>query len=172
MQPILFVDLDGVLVNLVKGLSKVVGDDITSAESEKFKKHYYELVDSLGHDNLVNFWENLPPTDDCMELWNSVKHLQPLILTAVTNSMASCEGKKRWVEKHLNISKDRVFCAAKSREKQNYASPNSILIDDYDRNIKEFKEKGGYGIHHTRTQKTLKDLDKILQKWNLSINRT
>ncbi len=172
MQPIIFVDLDGVLVNLVAGLSKVVGEEIESANSDTFKKHYYKLVESLNHDDLVNFWTHLPPTDDCMTIWNSLKHLQPLILTAVTDSMASCEGKKNWVEKHLKIPRDRVFCACKSREKQKYASINSILIDDYDKNIEEFKNKGGHGILHTRTKKTLKELQKILNQWDLKLNRS
>lgn len=172
MQPIIFVDLDGVLVDLVSGLSGVVGEKMDSANNDVFRKHYYKLVASLNHKDLMSFWTNLPPTKDCMTIWNSLKHLQPLILTAVTDSMVTCEGKKNWVEKHLQIPRERVFCACKSREKQNYASPNTILIDDYDKNIEQFKEKGGHGILHTRTKKTLKELAKILEKWNLKINRS
>lgn len=171
MQPIIFVDLDGVLVNLAAGLSKVVGEEISALDSTKFRKHYYHLVASLNHDDLIEFWANLPPMPDYMKLWNSLKDLQPLILTAVTNSMASCEGKKKWAEKYLKISPDRVFCAAKSKDKQSYASNNSILIDDYDKNIQQFKEKGGYGILHTRTSKTLKELNTILKQWNLKVGK-
>ena len=33
---------------------------------------------------------------------------------------------------------------------------SNILIDDYIKNIKEFNAKGGIGIHHTDTGKTLR----------------
>jgi 5'(3')-deoxyribonucleotidase len=169
MQPILFIDLDGVLVDLNSGLSEISGKNLEGLDKPAFKQTYYKFISSVNYDDLVNFWANLPPMPEYMKLWNKVKHLQPLILTAVTNNMANCEGKKKWVEKHLKISADRVFCAKKSRDKQFYASPKSILIDDYAKNIEEFKNKNGHGILHTHNKKTLSELKKVLKKWNIAL---
>ena len=36
-----------------------------------------------------------------------------------------------------------------------------FLIDDYIKNIKEWEEKGGIGIHHTSVPKTINDLKRL-----------
>lgn len=38
---------------------------------------------------------------------------------------------------------------------------SNLLIDDYIKNIKEFESKGGIGIHHTDTGKTLRELKNL-----------
>jgi hypothetical protein len=169
MQPILFVDLDGVLVDLASGLSEILETDLKKVDSKEFTEKYYDFIATLSSDDLLKFWTNLPPMPEYLDLWNKVKHLQPVILTAVGGSTITCEGKKIWCKKHLGLEPDRVFCSVNSSDKQNYASSKSILIDDQSRNIEQFTKKGGYGIHHTRTKKTLKELGKLLQKWDLTI---
>ena len=37
----------------------------------------------------------------------------------------------------------------------------AILIDDYEKNIREFEKSGGVGIHHTNTSKTISELKKL-----------
>ena len=52
----------------------------------------------------------------------------------------------------------------KSAQKQSYATHKgefSVLIDDYIKNIKEWENKGGVGIHHTDVSKTLKELTNL-----------
>ena len=36
-----------------------------------------------------------------------------------------------------------------------------ILIDDYDKNIREWEAKGGIGIHHTDVGKTISELKRL-----------
>lgn len=168
MQPILFVDLDGVLVDLVGGLSKILETDLSNLQKSEFDKHYYKFIKDQSFEQLVKFWTHLPPKNDYLELWNHVKKYQPLILTAAGNSVASCIGKKKWCKKYLQLDGDRVFCSKNSSEKQYYASHKSILIDDFDRNIKQFKEKGGHAILHTTPKKTLAELKKVLKKMNFN----
>ena len=49
-------------------------------------------------------------------------------------------------------------------QKQQYAvtdgKPN-ILIDDYMKNIKEWENKGGIGVHHTDPRKTIGELKRL-----------
>ena len=52
----------------------------------------------------------------------------------------------------------------KRAQKQAYATHNgeaSVLIDDYIKNIKEWENKGGIGVHHTDVSKTLNELTKL-----------
>jgi len=37
----------------------------------------------------------------------------------------------------------------------------SILIDDYEKNVREFINAGGEGIHHTNTSKTIAELKRL-----------
>ena len=36
-----------------------------------------------------------------------------------------------------------------------------ILIDDYEKNTREFTARGGIGIHHTSTSNTIRQLKKL-----------
>ena len=49
-------------------------------------------------------------------------------------------------------------------QKQAYAQTDgkpNVLIDDYIKNIKEWEDKGGIGIHHTAVPKTLNELKRL-----------
>jgi hypothetical protein len=52
----------------------------------------------------------------------------------------------------------------KRKEKQNFAKVGglpTILIDDYAKNISQFKARGGIGILHTSTSNTISQLKKL-----------
>ena len=42
-----------------------------------------------------------------------------------------------------------------------FAAPHHILIDDLEKTIIEWREKGGIGIHHTSTSDTISQLKKL-----------
>ena len=46
-------------------------------------------------------------------------------------------------------------------QKQLYAKKNTILIDDYANNIREFNAKGGIGIRHKTASQTISELKKL-----------
>ena len=52
----------------------------------------------------------------------------------------------------------------KRKEKQNFAKVGglpTILIDDYAKNISQFRARGGIGIQHTSTSNTIAQLKKL-----------
>jgi phosphoglycolate phosphatase-like HAD superfamily hydrolase len=166
MQPIIFVDLDGVLVNLKQGLGNILQMDLEDYSRDDFEPLLKNYLKQLNTKELINFWSKLPKTKDCDKLWSFLKEHQPLILSASGNSEPSCMGKKLWCKKNLGIDSDRVFCSKTSSEKQKYASNKSILIDDFDKNIKQFNKNGGHGILHARINKTLTKLKRLLKSLN------
>ena len=54
------------------------------------------------------------------------------------------------------VRRDQKQAFAKDRD----GEPN-VLIDDYIKNIKEWEEKGGIGIHHLSVSTTLNELKKL-----------
>ena len=59
--------------------------------------------------------------------------------------------------------KSRINLVMRS-QKQQYATTDgkpNILIDDYMKNINEWENKGGIGIHHTDPRKTINELKRL-----------
>ena len=97
-------------------------------------------------------------------LLQRIQTYDPYILSAFTDRDSSSKaGKIKWVLKNTRIPKSRIV-VVKRAHKQSYATHNgefSVLIDDYIKNIKEWENKGGVGIHHTDVSKTLKELTNL-----------
>lgn len=147
-----FCDLDGVLVDFVDGYKKLTGIDISGkfVSDEKF----WKPIDDEGY----NFWINLNWTKDGKLLWEYIKLYKPIILSAPSEKDSSKKGKKDWVKRELpNV--ELILCPAK--EKKQYATFNSILIDDMESNIKDWNNSGGIGILHTNTKNTIQKLQSL-----------
>lgn len=156
----IYCDLDGVLVDLALELGNRIGINLTNLDN--FSNHFYNFIDSLNSQEKINFWQTLPKTKDCDKLWNYIKGYQPLILTSCSESREACIGKKKWCKNNLGIKFSRVFCVAKSSQKQLYASDKIILIDDLQSNIDEWQRAKGIAIHHENAEKTIKELNSRL----------
>jgi hypothetical protein len=164
MQPIVYVDLDGVLVDLVSGLSKAVGKELSLDRKAEFTEEFYKFINSMDVKYVAEFWRDLPQTKDCEKIWNTVKYYKPKILTSVSDNVGGVYGKELWCFTNLGITSDYVYCSRKSYEKKNYASKMSLLIDDYDKNIEQWREAGGTAIHHTDTDSTIQQFNEFIKK--------
>jgi len=162
MQPLIFIDLDGVLVDLVGGLSEKLGKDLS--DRNVFNFEFRKFTKETQPWALSQFWAKLPPTPDCERLWNAFKGYKPLILTSVSGCVNAVYGKELWCWTNLGIPSDRVFLSQNSADKTLYASKKSLLIDDFDKNINRFREAGGMAIHHTDTDNTIKLFNNYVEK--------
>ncbi len=106
----------------------------------------------------VKFWSNIPWMSDGEKLWNHIKKYNPNILSAPSSDPSSKEGKLEWIDNNLTNVKEIFLVPAD--EKQKYATPKAILIDDKESNIEQWNDRGGIGILHTSTNDTLKQLKK------------
>ena len=70
--------------------------------------------------------------------------------------------KIKWLRKHGINYKANIVSGRK--EKAEYATPQTVLIDDTDDVIKYFTQAGGHGILHKDIKDTLKKLDVLLNK--------
>lgn len=164
MQPLIFVDLDGVLVDLVAGLSEKVGKQLSQERTDEFTETFYSTIQNMNRAQVAQFYSKLPPTKDCMKIWDAVKGYKAKILTSVSKTVGAIYGKELWCCTNLGIVSDYVYCSYDSNEKQYYASPKSLLIDDYKRNIDQWKAAGGTAIHHVDADSTIQQVREFLEK--------
>jgi len=70
----------------------------------------------------------------------------------------------KWLRKNLRLTqRSRIHLVLRS-QKQNFAMTNNkpnVLIDDHEKNIKEWESKGGIGIHHLSVSNTLIELKRL-----------
>jgi len=109
------------------------------------------------------FWSNGPWLSEGKKLFNFVKKYNPHILSAYVEHAfdPNCiPGKTKWAMKNTGIPRSRINLVMRS-QKKTYASPGSILIDDYEKNTKEFTQRGGIGITFQNANQTIKELKKL-----------
>jgi len=158
-QAKIFLDMDGVLCDFIKGVKDTTGEDFTSPDLNQGAKGKIKAeIEKKG-----DFWHNLAWHPGGAELFRYVKSSQPYILSAYANWDKNCkDGKNSWIKRHLMIPKQRINLV-KREDKQKYAVIDgvaNILIDDYIKNIREWEAAGGIGIHHTNSAKTINTLKK------------
>jgi 5'(3')-deoxyribonucleotidase len=157
--------MDGVIADFVK------------AFNQTFEAHYPEhtpmdKIGSIKHklDEVnPNFWDEIPPMHDAKKLMNFLADKDFEILTAYASwSPRSKHAKVKWMAKHFGVPASKIHTVLRA-EKKNYAMTNgkpNILIDDYAKNIKEFRDAGGIGIHHIGATSTISKLKEILENIN------
>ena len=157
----IYCDMDGVLVDLYKGLRNVLGRVYDHDEWHKNSEEKKQLIRDYP-----NFWETLPTMEDFSGLWGFIGPFSPCILTAYAewDKEDSCREKWIWIQNHTKVPEERFHCVARA-DKQKYAvtpegKPN-VLIDDYILNIREWRAAGGIGIMHTDAAHTVMKLKNL-----------
>jgi phosphopantetheine adenylyltransferase len=147
----IYCDMDGVLVDFEKGYKDLTGRD---ASYKTNPEEFWEPITKAG----APFWIKLQWMPDGKELWNYIKQYNPELLSAPSREESSKMGKRIWVKR--NIPGTKLLLKSAER-KQEYATPNAILIDDRADNIQRWKDAGGVGIHHTSAANTIEQLKKL-----------
>lgn len=147
-----YIDLDGVLVDFNKGYYELTGKDLTG----KFESgpEFWKPIDDAGYE----FWINLEWTKDGKQLWEYVKKYNPQILSAPSSQIDSRIAKMNWVKRELPGTK---LILRSAKHKHEFATSDSLLIDDRPENIEKWVNVGGIGILHTSAKKTINDLKKM-----------
>lgn len=147
---VIYCDMDGVLTDFVKGYQKLTGKKINN---------YVHIDDWEQVDNSDNFWSSLEWMPDGKILWNYIKKYKPNILSSPSDSTTAVEQKEEWLQRIKQDMGKMIF--VQKEEKQRYASPTHILIDDYKKNIEQWRHNNGIGILHTSAANTISQLKKL-----------
>lgn len=158
----IYCDMDGVLVDIIGGLAKLY--NIKGLNNRNFDSHIDPMKPRIDKDH-PNLFAELPWTKDGEQLWKYISKFDANILSAHTNTWQpnSKHDKMRWIEKHLRPLPKLNHILVR-RDKQKFATKDgvpNILIDDWSKNIDEWKAAGGIGIKHTSTAETIAALKKL-----------
>lgn len=139
MSPIYF-DMDGVLADFDEAYDRRIGERKPNGDV------YWDRVNELG-----DFFKNLKPFQQMLDLWFEVPSERRYILSSIPKNIdISGDQKREWLSLYCKteIKSHVILVRGKSLKKQ-YAKPGHILIDDWKDNIKDWVKAGGIGIHHT-----------------------
>ena len=149
----IFCDMDGVIVDFERGYKELTGH---YTKNHPDNANFWEPIDKEG----PSYWANLPWMPDGQELWRYNKKYKPYILSSPSRSQTSRVGKDAWLKMHLQNSYKKAYFYPR-HQKQLFAGPNKILIDDLPNTIQEWNDAGGVGILHTSAANTIKELKKL-----------
>ena len=159
----IYVDMDGVLADFVDGVNRLLDVDYSDEEyqsSPEYRSMMWKAVGKYSKEG-GQLWAELHPMKDAKQLWDYVEKYNPEILTAGGNPEFGAEAQKRqWVPWMIG-SGIKVNVTRKSAEKAQFATPDSILIDDQPKSIDPWVAAGGIGILHTSAANTIKELQKL-----------
>lgn len=152
-----FIDLDGVLADFNQGVKDLTSCTPDPTYKEISKKDMWKAIGKSK-----TFFEDLKLLPDALELWDYVNSLNLTvnILTGLPSINDGGNQKRRWCAKHLVPPPNHIEVCF-SRHKPNFATPDSLLIDDRKELVDGFIQAGGHGILHTSTKSTIGQLKKL-----------
>ena len=81
------------------------------------------------------------------------------ILSAFAEWDSNCKrGKRIWIARNLKPKPSKIHLVRRE-QKKDYANDDALLIDDHDKNCKEFINAGGKAIRHINTMQTIKQFN-------------
>tara|TARA_Y100001972_G_scaffold24619_1_gene29756 strand:+ start:1147 stop:1683 length:537 start_codon:yes stop_codon:yes gene_type:complete len=155
--PTIYCDMDMVLCDFLKGAEEVLGTSFIKADKTK----RWPTISAKK-----DFWVSLEWMSGSKKMWTFINKYDAHILSAYSTKDAnSRKGKLDWLRKNAKLTQRSRIHLVLREDKQKYAmtqdgKPN-LLIDDYIKNINEFKARGGIGIHHTSPSNTIAELKKL-----------
>ena len=151
--PEIYCDLDEVLVDFIGAADAAVGGNFAKADKET----RWNIINQIK-----GFWTNIGWKPNAKRLYDFIIKYDAHVLSAFTGrDPTSKVGKMKWLKKNTEFKRANIHLVLRS-QKKSYAKtkeekPN-VLIDDYDKNIKEWEAAGGIGILHTNVGKTINKL--------------
>lgn len=147
----LLLDLDGVLVDFVRGACRLHNQKspyLDGYEGFYFNRHWNMSDPDLYTGMDRRFWQELDWTADGRSIFNLVdSHFGPentCILTTPCPIDGCYDGKLDWIKMHLPKAYHRRYLIG--TRKEFCAGDDRVLIDDRDENIDEFVAAGGHGL--------------------------
>ena len=145
-----YLDCDGVLADFDAGAEAVLG-----MTPDRFERRF-----GLGRfwarlATTPDFFDSLPLLPDAMELYEAVRHREPVILTGLPRGKWAEPQKRRWAARHFPGVEVITTSAALKRE---HCHPGDALVDDRDKFRHLWEAEGGVFIHHKDARSSIAQL--------------
>ena len=154
MDYTIYLDMDGVLVDFDKQFEELTGMAPSAFEAKNSSDEFWAAIDGAG----VGFWRGMKWMPGGEALYNRASKFPHFLLSSPSRSDVSKIGKHLWRRDKTPSTK---LILARSYNKKNYANPSSVLIDDREDNIKQWRDAGGIGILYTSAEQVNRELDKL-----------
>lgn len=139
----LFIDADGVIADFDKLAEKIFGMKGQNFEDEFGSREFWTRLKNHG-----SFFRDLDPMPDAFELINTVRHLNPIILTGAPYGNWAAPQKLAWRDEHFPGIE--MIVVNPSRDKfKHMKQPGDILVDDLLKHSQVWKDNDGIFVHHT-----------------------
>lgn len=152
-RPRIYLDCDGVLADFDAGATTILGMSPSAYERRHGSGRFWSLLARTD-----DFFGSLPLMPDAMELYEAVRHRDPVILTGTPRGAWAAPQKRAWAARHFPGVEIITTLAALKRE---HCHPGDALVDDRDRYRSLWQEAGGVFIHHRSARQSLDDLKRL-----------
>jgi len=149
----LFLDCDGVLADFDRAATEILGVPPREFERRHGPGEFWRRLARAP-----DFYARLPPMPDADELFEAVRHLNPIILTGLPRGSWAAPQKVRWAAEHFPGTRV-ITCMAV--DKRRHAQEGDLLVDDTLRYRGLWEEAGGIFVHHRTAAETVEELRRI-----------
>ncbi|MHB2206671.1 hypothetical protein [Methylobacterium sp. CM6257] len=149
-MPTIYLDCDGVLADFDASAEHVFGMPPKEFEQRFGPRQSWSKLVSLD-----NFFGELPLLPDAMELYEAVRHLQPIILTGLPRGNWAEPQKRRWADRHFPGVEVITTRAALKRE---HCRPGDALVDDREKYPGLWEQAGRTFIYHRDAASSIREL--------------
>lgn len=150
MRKQIFLDCDGVLADFDKGAEAVLGAPPQVFEARHGAREFWRRLAATN-----GFFEHLDPMPDARELYDAVRHRNPVILTGMPRGKWAEPQKRRWAERHFPGVPVITTMAALKHE---HRHPGDVLVDDRDKYRHLWEAEGGVFVHHASARASIEEL--------------
>jgi hypothetical protein len=136
----LYLDCDGVLADFERGAAAILGMAPKAYQARHGPGKFWQQLARAA-----DFYAELPMLPDAQELFDAVRHLDPIILTGLPRGNWAAAQKRRWAARHFPGTRI-ITCMA--IDKRNHCQSGDVLVDDALKHRHLWEEAGGIFIHH------------------------
>jgi hypothetical protein len=149
----LYLDCDGVLADFDAGATRLLG-----MPPNQFREHYGPGRFWARLAAAPDFYATLPLMPGALELFEAVRHLDPVILTGLPRGKWAAPQKVRWAVQHFPGTRIITVLAV---DKRNHCAAGDVLVDDTLKHRHLWEQAGGIFVHHVDVATTLRELQPL-----------
>ena len=161
----IYLDMDGVLADFDRGVREFCHMESTSQNGKRDAKYDARMWEAIR--GVEHFYDRLELMPGAKEMFDAIYGQygdRCEILTAVPRPergiLTAGQDKIAWTRRLLS-DRIRINIVLRKEKLQFCRDGNSVLIDDRERTIRDWRALGGTGILHTSPESTLEQLRKI-----------
>lgn len=141
-----FLDMDGIITNF----NKAICEKFDLPYPPQVYYFFPEIRPQVNDFCDRSFWQNLEWMGDGRDILKAITDMfEPekiYLLTKMMPNIETASGKMAWIKNNLPLYSDQVILMTLGVPKSLLAQPDTLLIEDCDKYVDEFREAGGKAL--------------------------